>query len=719
MKQIKWGQRAVRLLNSLRTKRILVRMLAGYISILLVILCFNVIIYFYLKPILLQEKVDSTRNYLTYIGQQTDMQLLEAKSYMHKFLEESVPLREKETGGEINRQIALTRDLIYMMASCPLIEYAAVYDAEDPNVITSDGTLGREALIEKIAQNTALSKEEVKVSITTNKHFDYFPVRTDSAQTNALVLYTGVSYSSTKDYKMVAFISSGQIRDMLTNATVEESARTYIVNQNNDVQLSVEGDILDKALISQDGRYGNHTLVVLDSEFQDWSYVSVLDDERIVQNLGFLKNIFLLLISMMLVICLTLSIRFTKLYYTPISNIIDNYMLSLHSGKTEFEAISETLDFLRAKNQQAQEKEVLSGILQSGFYEEDMEQLFSYSLYRVAVVQSGQEHIEENVVTGFFLNEAEIACKVVYNQHDGCTLILNGNDLEDSRILELLLRLQKMYAENYQVFMAFGVSGLCEQIMDLHETYREAALAIEYGDSSRESCVYMNRDLVEANQSLYMPIEFERKMTECVYVRNYDGIRALIEDIFRQNRGVPNVYLHSIVMNMCNAYENICKKLDNTSKLSGDIINHEYRVPVIREHLTEVFTSLEGDLVKENRIEAVRNYVTMYIAENYSDPTVSIETIADDIQLSTSYVSTLFKKAEGIAFSQYLLQYRIDMAKELLKNSGEKISTISERAGFGTYNNFVRMFKRKTGLSPSQYRLVNQQMKGNESNGHL
>lgn len=77
-------------------------------------------------------------------------------------------------------------------------------------------------------------------------------------------------------------------------------------------------------------------------------------------------------------------------------------MLSLHSGKTEFEAISETLDFLRAKNQQAQEKEVLSGILQSGFYEEDMEQLFSYSLYRVAVVQSGQEHIEKMWLPDFF-----------------------------------------------------------------------------------------------------------------------------------------------------------------------------------------------------------------------------------------------------------------------------------------------------------------------------
>ena len=174
---------------------------------------------------------------------------------------------------------------------------------------------------------------------------------------------------------------------------------------------------------------------------------------------------------------------------------------------------------------------------------------------------------------------------------------------------------------------------------------------------------------------------------------------------------MPNVYLRSVVMSMCNAYKNICKKMNNTSQLSEDIVKEEYRVTVVKEHLIEVFTGLKGSMAKENRIEAVRNYVTMYIKENYSDPTISIERVAENVQLTASYVSTLFKKATGVAFSQYLLQYRIEIAKDMLNNSKKKISEISEKAGFGTYNNFVRMFKKKVGISPSQYRMMNRQIK--------
>nr|QGT51255.1 hypothetical protein Firmicute1046_3310 [uncultured Firmicutes bacterium] len=707
-------QSIARLFHNFRTKQILVRMMAGYVSVLLVILLFNVCIYFYLKPILIQEKVDNTKNYLSYISQQTDVQLFDVKKNMHKFLEESDVLRNGGYSENVIRQMQLTKDLIYMMATCPMIENAAIYDPDSTIVVTNEGTCSKEALVRKIQECSTLLPEEIRVCIDTNRHFDYFPVRAGEKPTP--VFYTGISYSSAKNYKMIVFADGPQIQDMLTNSMVEEYAQTYIVNQEFDTILSIDESQFDKNLVDKKLRYNGHTMLVCESEFQDWTYISVLNDQRIVQNLGFMKNTFLLLLSLMFIICAAICIRFVKQYYTPISNIIDNYMLTLHSGKTEFEAISETIDFLREKEQQSEEKEILSGILHSGFYEKNIDSLFAYASFRVAVARGETKRIDEADVEEIFRTEEELICKVIYDQHNGCTLILNGNDLNYHRVFSVLFRLQRLFREKYDVFIAFGVSDICEQLMDLHEAYRAATKAIDYGDSSQEACIYIKQDLAETNQRLYMPIDFEQSMTECVYVRNYDGIRTLIEDVFRQNKGVPNVYLHSAVMSMCNAYENICKKLENTPVLSEEIVNHEYRVPVIEEHLIAAFTGLEGDMVKENRVDAVRNYVTMYIAENYSDPTISIEMIAEDIQLSASYVSTLFKKATGIAFSQYLLQYRIDAAKELLHNSREKISVISEKAGFGTYNNFVRMFKKKTGVSPSQYRMINQRMEDKKDN---
>ncbi len=703
-----------RLYHNLRAKPILIRMLAGYLGILLIILLFNVSIYFYLKPIFIQQQMENAENYLSYISKQIDVQLLDVKKNMHKFLDETDELNGDGYGDSVNKQMQLTKDLIYMMAACPMVEYAAVYDAEQPLVVTNDGTCTKDALVGKIRENTTLLPEEIRVSIDTNRTFDYFPVK--QGQNSTLVFYTGISYSRAKNYKMIVFIDGTQIQDMLKSDTIDEYAHTYIVNSDFDTMLGIDGSVFDKSLIDGKQSRSRQTMVVRESEFQDWSYISVLNDRKIVQNLSFMKNAFLLLISLMLIICMMLCFRFVKQYYTPISDIIDNYMLTLGNGTTELEAISETIDFLMEKEQQSGEKEFLSGILQSGFYSENIDTLFEYDLFRVAVVRGRIADIKEADVEELFLSENDVICKVVYNQQNGCTLILNGDDLNYHRTVSLLLKLQKTVVERYGIFLAFGVSDICEQIMDLHEAYRDAAEAIDCGDSSQENCIYIKRDLTETNQRIYMPIDFERNMTEYVYLRNYDGIRKLIQDVFRRNKGASNVYLHSVVMSICSAYENICKKLGNASGLSSDIVNHEYRVPVIEEHLIEIFTSLEGDMVKENREEAVCNYVTMYIAENYSDSTISIERIADDLHLSPSYVSTLFKKATGIAFSQYLLRYRIDAAKELLTSGREKISVISEKAGFGTYNNFVRMFKRKTGVSPSRYRMIHQHIEEREDN---
>ncbi len=686
-------------------------MVAGYMSILLIVLLCNTGIYFYLKTTLIQRQMDNVENYLSYVCQQIDMQMSEIKKNMHKFLEDTEDWSGEKFSDTVNSQQRLIKDLIYMMTSNQMIEFVAVYDDDQPIVVTNEGTCTKDVLVREIQRNTTLSLEEISEDINTNREFNYFPV--NRLQDPVLVFYTGVSYVQSRNMKIIVFLDSAQIQSAFADSTIEDYAQVYIVNSDFETLFSRSGDGFDKNLITNSGDYDGYSMIVKESDFQDWLYISVLDDQRIVQDLNFVKNIFLILLSLMMAICIILCIGFVKRYYTPISDIVDNYMLTLGKNTDELAAISDTMDFLMEKEQQSEEKEILSGILQSGFYEKDIDSLFEYDSFRIVVLRGKHENVREtSVIKEFFAGEQDVICKVVYNQHNGCTLILNGNDLNYHRTFAILMDLQKTLLDKYDVFVAFGASDICEQIMDLHDAYRDALQAFDFGDSSQENCIYIKQELTEANQRIYMPIDFERNMTERIYVRNYDGIRTLIEDVFKRNRGVSNVYLHNVIMSMCSAYENICKKLGNTSKLSSDIINNEYRVPVIKQHLVEIFTGLEGDMLKENRAEAVRNYVTMYVAEHYSDPTVSIELIADEIHLSASYVSTLFKKSMGIAFSQYLLQYRIDVAKELLVSSREKISVISEKSGFGTYNNFVRMFKRKTGLSPSQYRAVNRRIGG-------
>ena len=244
MRKKKWMQKLALLLQSLQTKQILVRMIAGYMCILLVVVLFNVSIYFYLKQLLIQEKVDSTKNYLSHISWRTDLSMFEAKKNMHKALEDAIIRHDREYDTDINSQLQVQKDLIYMMASCQIIEYVAILEVDNNIVVTSDGTIGRELLIQKIKENTTLSEEEIIVAITTNKNFSYFPLKHDTNA--ALVLHTGISYSNAKDYRIIAFIDSKQIQELLTNDLVREYAQTYIVNQNFDTLLSMDESVFDK-----------------------------------------------------------------------------------------------------------------------------------------------------------------------------------------------------------------------------------------------------------------------------------------------------------------------------------------------------------------------------------------------------------------------------------------------------------------------------------------
>lgn len=115
-------------------------------------------------------------------------------------------------------------------------------------------------------------------------------------------------------------------------------------------------------------------------------------------------------------------------------------------------------------------------------------------------------------------------------------------------------------------------------------------------------------------------------------------------------------------------------------------------------------TGLHAEGTDEKKVQHhYINIVIKYIEESYAH-SVSLEKVAEVVGLNPVYLSYLFKKIKKVNFSEYLNEVRLKKAEELLTNSTLKIGEISEQIGYKDARYFSSLFKKRTGMSPNEYR---------------
>ncbi|MBQ4556394.1 MAG: AraC family transcriptional regulator [Clostridia bacterium] len=97
------------------------------------------------------------------------------------------------------------------------------------------------------------------------------------------------------------------------------------------------------------------------------------------------------------------------------------------------------------------------------------------------------------------------------------------------------------------------------------------------------------------------------------------------------------------------------------------------------------------------------NAAKEYISENYMRG-IKVTDIAKSLNLDRSYFSTVFKKQTGMSPQQYLCEYRLERAAELLSRGEDSVTEAAYHSGYGDIVNFSRMFKKHFGTAPSKYR---------------
>ena len=96
-------------------------------------------------------------------------------------------------------------------------------------------------------------------------------------------------------------------------------------------------------------------------------------------------------------------------------------------------------------------------------------------------------------------------------------------------------------------------------------------------------------------------------------------------------------------------------------------------------------------------------FIKQFVAEHYREE-IRLGELAIVLHLSPSYLSTRFKQDTGMNFTEYLVRFRIEKAKELLRTTSDSCRRVAESTGYEDYVQFSKIFKKYTGKSPAEYR---------------
>jgi len=296
-------------------------------------------------------------------------------------------------------------------------------------------------------------------------------------------------------------------------------------------------------------------------------------------------------------------------------------------------------------------------------------------------------------------------------------LIIKSSDKKsaEEKAFSISQNLQYEIERNTPYIVYIGIGNTYERLSDIPKSYIEAqrAKSISLALSSRRivgtTDLQVNNETDEKLKEIKScDIESIIRYNENEKLESFLGKISECFSEFKNRSPILNYYLYLYISFKC--FE-ILSEYDSESKILSKIIEPLYSL----QNMSEIqFRTVIRELIETTLKTKINSFSKKYdsviakakefIDKNFSDPSLSLSTVAEKVNMSMSHFSFTFKQEVGETFIEYLTNVRINKAKELLIKSDLKVAEIATKVGYNEPHYFSYIFKKKVGMSPQEFR---------------
>lgn len=743
--------------------------LGSYLVIVLISVCANMIGYSYAIRVMQKEVANVNAGSMEQMQLLYDSYFQSIDSNNYQLL--NSPAAQTLSGLQIShqREVELLEDLIAnIRLSNGAKEWIESTDIlfRNKNICVDEGSkYTKELLYEIRYQDFYSSKDAWLNEMFISGLKDYKLITDKNGNTRFLYIYASPTVGE-KPIVVVNQISQKVFCQHLSKISGANGGNAMIVNGNGQTLFcaSPVQEPLELKLEGERGTavrtYGGKKYVVnfrRSTILKNAYYVQMIENSTYIKKINATRNLFLLSFLLCIALGGGCAFLFAKLNYRPVKRLISMVREEENSPSDigEFRYIEKRLKTM-ARDRTLIEKTIsnqrdtlrgmfLSKILMGKVTLEERENKYLseygidlsgencavvlFNIMELGVVEdeSGTADWEGYKTAHFVISnifsELMSDCAKVYfcETEDMYAALVNFSDntCGNEVIVEKAEYANHFLQEHLQMEFVCGISSISSKIRDIPNLYQQASEMMSYRFLTEDTHTFIFDEMMRPDDVYRYTPEMGEELKEKISSGKGEQAAEYIRYIIRTNLENKKMSLDMIRILIAELTSTVLKQtveLENTvqidtrslCRLSAELTDYGKVEPAVEElcDFTVRLSGLYADNTQKTVASRCEN-IKQYIEEHYADPNLNVGSVAGAFGLSLSYLSFYFKDQMSEGLAEYIVKYRVERAKELLRTTDDTVAVIAEKVGFCSSNVFIRAFKKVASVTPGQYKSMN------------